>query len=120
MSTPEINTFILGPLENNTYLLNDPSTNQAVVIDPSFEIQILIQFCQDHHIVLSQAWLTHAHYDHFAGIFTIRKAFPNLHTFIHQNDIFLWEKGGPSSLWNLNIVMDFKPDLTAENSSILF
>jgi glyoxylase-like metal-dependent hydrolase (beta-lactamase superfamily II) len=115
----ELKTFTLGPLDNNTYLLSDSTTHQGIVIDPSFEIEILLQFCQDQKINISQVWLTHAHYDHFAGIFTIRKAFPNLHTFLDHRDDFLWKQSGLASLWNLKIIMEFTPDITPRDGTIL-
>jgi glyoxylase-like metal-dependent hydrolase (beta-lactamase superfamily II) len=115
----DVKTFILGPLENNTYLLHDKAAHQAVVIDPSFDIETLIQFCQTQKIIITQVWLTHAHYDHFVGIFALRKIYPDLHTYLHPDDLGLWKKGGLASLWNLNIVMDFSPDILSDDRTKL-
>ena len=107
-----VKTFILGPLQNNTYLLEDTHLHEGIVIDPSFEIEELISFAKEQKIKITRVWLTHAHFDHFAGVFQLRETYPGLSTALHSDDLFLWNQGGLSSLWNLPLNMDFTPDVS--------
>jgi hydroxyacylglutathione hydrolase len=111
----EVKTFVLGPLQNNSYLVIDSDLREAIVVDPSFNVESLIQFAAENQITITEVWLTHAHYDHFAGLFTLRTHFPALKTALHPHDISLWEKGGLSAFWNLKIEADFTPEISLEN-----
>jgi len=64
----EISTFVLGPLQNNVYLLEDPETRRAVIVDPGYESRRLLPLLQEKNLELQAIWLTHAHFDHFAGV----------------------------------------------------
>jgi hydroxyacylglutathione hydrolase len=107
----EIASFILGPVENNTYLVFDNQTHEAVVIDPSFDINILLDYAREHQINITQIWLTHAHYDHFAGVDDLLSAFPNLKIGLHPADRPLFDNGGLSSIMGINATISFTPDL---------
>ncbi len=69
--TLQIETFVLGPIDNNTYLLWDRETREAAVIDPSFEPGVIVKTIQREKLKLTGIWLTHAHFDHYIGIPTI-------------------------------------------------
>jgi hydroxyacylglutathione hydrolase len=104
-------SFILGPVENNTYLVFDSQTHEAVVIDPSFDIDILLDYARDPQINITQIWLTHAHYDHFAGVDGLLAAYPNLKIGLHPADRPLLDSGGMSSIMGINATISFIPDL---------
>jgi len=115
----EIKTFVLGPLDNNSYLVTNPETGEGIVIDPSFDIEILLEFALEKHINITAVWLTHAHYDHFAGLFALRDHFPGLKTAMHPRDTFLWKKGGLASFWNLELEPDFIPEISLQEGMCL-
>jgi hydroxyacylglutathione hydrolase len=68
-------TLSLGPMGNNTYLVAEPSTRQAAVIDPSFEAASVLEAAQENNWQIAAIWLTHAHFDHIAGVETISAAY---------------------------------------------
>jgi glyoxylase-like metal-dependent hydrolase (beta-lactamase superfamily II) len=87
--------FVLGPIDNNTYLLWDDETKQCVVIDPSFEPNPVIEAIQSKHLILSAVWLTHAHFDHIAGINDIIKAaHTEVPVWLHADDRELYKSNG--------------------------
>jgi hydroxyacylglutathione hydrolase len=91
----EIVTFNLGPIENNTYLISDPSSHDAVVIDPSFDIHSVLEQITDLKLRVKNILLTHAHFDHIAGVNELHKALlddPNVG--LHSLDLALWRERG--------------------------
>lgn len=69
----EIDTFVLGPLENNVYLLVEPESKAAVVIDPGYDSQVVVAEIQRRGLALQGMWITHAHFDHIAGIKAVQE-----------------------------------------------
>jgi hydroxyacylglutathione hydrolase len=91
----EISTFILGPFKNNTYLVADTQEGAAVVIDPSFGCTSLLEYVGKRGWSIQEIWLTHAHFDHFAGTGNITSTFePAPPVRLHPLDLDLWRKGG--------------------------
>ena len=89
-------TLTLGPLANNTYILADPQTRRAVVIDPSFEPELILEKAAQEGLQIEAVWLTHAHFDHIAGITGLLAGLsPVPPVALHPADLPLWrEKGG--------------------------
>lgn len=98
--TLEIHTFTLGSLANNTYVLVDPATMLAVIVDPAFDSRHVAQAICSAGWKPFQIWLTHAHFDHTAGIAEIN---PNVQSVlpvgIHPDDLELYKKGGGAELF---------------------
>jgi glyoxylase-like metal-dependent hydrolase (beta-lactamase superfamily II) len=93
-------TFVLGPMDNNTYLLWDDETLQAVVIDPSFEPDPVIEVIRNRNLVLAEIWLTHAHFDHIAGIGILLEAVNNqTAVLLHKDGLELYQSSGMASLF---------------------
>lgn len=91
----EIIRFVLGPLQNNTYLAADTESNQAVIIDPSMGVKQALDEALSRDWKISAVWLTHAHFDHIAGIREIIDATsPDIPVRIHPEDIALYQSGG--------------------------
>jgi hydroxyacylglutathione hydrolase len=91
----EIIPFVLGVMENNTYLVVEPQSKAAVVVDPSFGAGEVLSYAQDKGWQVRQVWLTHAHFDHYAGSQEIAGAFaPHLAVGLHPSDLELWRSGG--------------------------
>ena len=104
--TLTIKTFVLGPLQNNTYLIVDKTSNYATIIDPSIGSNFLIDEINSNKLVLKYIWVTHAHFDHFAGAENLARAFnPQIPIALHSSDISLWSEGGGAKQFGY----DFKP-----------
>jgi hydroxyacylglutathione hydrolase len=91
----EIESFVIGPLQNNTYLVADDQNGTAVVIDPSFDSEAVIELARERKWQIKEIWLTHAHFDHFAGAGVVAAAYqPALPVRLHGDDLGLWRSGG--------------------------
>lgn len=100
----EIIPFVLGVMQNNTYLVGDPQSRTAAVVDPSFEAGEVLVYARENDWRIRQVWLTHAHFDHFAGSEEIAGAFaPPLPVGLHPADLDLWRSGGGSDAFGLQI-----------------
>jgi hydroxyacylglutathione hydrolase len=105
----EIVSLQLGPMENNTYLIADSETKQAAVIDPSFESEAVIQAAESRGWQIVEVWLTHAHFDHIAGVSGIISRFqPPLQVALHPGDLPLWQQAGGARMFGID--MDPGPD----------
>jgi hydroxyacylglutathione hydrolase len=99
-----IHSLVLGPLENNTYLIADKHTRQAAVIDPSFGSEKVVEKLQEHDYRLAEIWLTHAHFDHIAGVQRLQAAFGNdVPVGLHPSDHPLWNRGGDAAMFGFNL-----------------
>jgi hydroxyacylglutathione hydrolase len=104
--------FVLGPLENNTYLIVDTETNEAVVIDPSFESEIVLAEIRQQGWRLTQVWLTHAHFDHIAGVSIIAESTTQpLPVGLHPGDLILWKQYGGAPPFGVKIARGPEPSI---------
>ncbi len=112
--------FVLGPLENNTYLIVDTETNEAVVVDPSFESEIVLAEIRQQGWRLTQVWLTHAHFDHIAGVSTIAESTtPPLPVGLHPGDLILWKQGGGAPPFGIKIERGPEPSIIFSHGQML-
>jgi hydroxyacylglutathione hydrolase len=113
-------TFVLGPIDNNTYLLWDDETRLAVVIDPSFEPAPVIDAIRTQNLTLTSIWLTHAHFDHTAGIpVLLREINENIPVLLHKADLEIYQTGGMASLFGFSIPELPKPGGFLEDGQML-
>jgi glyoxylase-like metal-dependent hydrolase (beta-lactamase superfamily II) len=119
--TLEIQTFVLGPLENNSYLIADSETHLAVVIDPSFDSEQILESARQNGYTLEAIWLTHAHFDHMAGNAALAGAFqPPLPVGLHPQDFDWWENAGGASLFGFHIQPGPHPSISfADRQTLL-
>lgn len=109
--TLEIHTFTLGVLANNTYVLVDPASSLAVVVDPTFDSRHIVQAMQKAGWKPFQIWLTHAHFDHTAGVPEISAMTnPPVPVGLHKDDLALYLAGGFADQFGLT--MDKLPEPT--------
>jgi hydroxyacylglutathione hydrolase len=100
----QIMSFVLGPIENNTFLIYDDVSREAVVIDPSFELNPLINFVILADLKIKYLLITHAHFDHIAGVnqlisdLGIKPAIG-----LHTMDLMLWSNRGGASQYGFHI-----------------
>ena len=93
--TIKVIPFLLGPIENNTFLVFDPSNHAAVVIDPSFDMHPLIGLIQKEGLQVKYILITHAHFDHIAGVNELLENLPIRPTVaLHPGDLDLWKDRG--------------------------
>ena len=108
----KIDKFILGPLENNTYIVRDTVSAQAVVIDPSFNVAEVIDRITEEKLKLQAIWLTHGHFDHFAGVSQLSRAMPYpVDVLLHEKDYPLWEQGGEADLAGCMVDLSAEPNI---------
>lgn len=97
-------TFTLGPLQTNSYLIADEETGQAVLIDPTFESRVILQELQKRQWGLEEIWMTHAHFDHFAGAGMVAQELqPPPVIGLHPADLTLWENDGGAANFGFRI-----------------
>jgi hydroxyacylglutathione hydrolase len=105
-----IQAFVLGQIENNTYLLSDSKTKHAIVIDPAFGIETVIQTMRKQDLQLCAIWITHAHFDHIAGVRQLLQDFgQKIPVFLHKDDLALWEAGGGAPDFGFNFDPKARP-----------
>ncbi len=102
----QIVPFVIGPFQNNTYLVADNQSGSAVVIDPSFESEVVLACAREKQWRIQEIWLTHAHFDHYAGAGLLAGAYrPALPVRLHPDDLDLWRSGGSAR----NFGLEFDP-----------
>jgi hydroxyacylglutathione hydrolase len=107
----QIKKLVLGPFQNNSYLISSSESGECVVIDPAIGSQILIDDIRKDNLKLSQIWITHAHFDHIAGVQKIVNDFGHaIPIYIHPLELQLWEEGGGAK--ELGIEIDLNPAKT--------
>jgi len=116
-----IDTFILGPIDNNTYLLADKTSKEAVLIDPAAPSKKIVEHIKKNNLYLKEIWLTHAHFDHIAGVRWFLKQYgKDVQAAIHKNAVNLWKMGGSAREFGF----DFDPGpppkkLLSDNDKLL-
>lgn len=115
-----ISTFIDGSYANNVYLLADSVTRQAVIIDPSFSPQPALNEAAQKGWQINAVWLTHAHFDHIAGVAMVCAAFqPPLPVGLHPDDLALYQRGGEAKLFGVAISAGPMPSLLFQANQTL-
>jgi hydroxyacylglutathione hydrolase len=102
---PTIQAYILGPFQNNSYLVGDPATHLAALVDPSFGVGVVLAGLTQQGWQLTAIWLTHAHFDHTAGVVEV---LPHLcapgNIALHPLDLALWQQGGAAQTFGFPAV----------------
>lgn len=80
----EMMTLVLGELGTNCYLLGCGG-NSAIAIDIGNDPDKVLAVLQEKQITLEAILLTHGHYDHVAGVETVRSA-TGADVYIHELD----------------------------------
>lgn len=73
--TYKIHTLdVQNNLQNYIWLLEHIPTKTALVVDPT-EAGLVIDYCQQYNLNLTQIWLTHWHKDHIGGVPELQQTF---------------------------------------------
>ena len=100
----KIEHFILGPVETNSFLLIDNDTNETVMIDPAGEGSKIREHLNKCKFNLKEIWLTHAHFDHIAGIpDLIQGLIPQPPIYLHQGDEWLFQNSGGAGWFGIQL-----------------
>jgi glyoxylase-like metal-dependent hydrolase (beta-lactamase superfamily II) len=90
-----IKTYILGQLQNNSYLVRENEGQHAVIVDPAFSAHELIEEIRSELLLIDAIWITHAHFDHIAGVKQIHQSIDqNIPVYLHPADLDLWKRNG--------------------------
>jgi len=73
----------LGPMQNFIYLVGDPQTRKAAVVDPGWEVPRILETLKRDGYQLTQALVTHSHFDHVLGLADLLKEV-DIPVFIHR------------------------------------
>ena len=115
-----IESFILGALGNNSYLLFDTESKEAVVIDPSFNPAPIRSVLEDLGLNLRYILLTHAHFDHIAGVpDLVSSDSPHPIVAIHRLELPLWNRKGEADRFGFILSNLPIPDIFLEDGDIL-
>lgn len=118
--TLQLEVITTGQLGNNVCVLFDETAKKAVVIDPSFEPQPVLQFIQENQLDVESIWLTHGHFDHFAGIEFLNAHLPVKPKLgLHPGDLDLLKDGGGSKHFHIPLPVPDDPDLFFEDQQEL-
>lgn len=96
----DVKRMVLGPVSTNAYLVADRGSRRAVVIDPAAAGQRIYQAAVQEDWKIQAIWLTHAHFDHFAGAGELLKALDDeqVRYGMHPDEMELWQmKGGAAA-----------------------
>ncbi|MCB2209289.1 MBL fold metallo-hydrolase [bacterium] len=106
----EIVRLSLGPLPNNVYLMGDGESGDAVVIDPSYDSRFVLARAESLGWTLRQVWLTHAHFDHLAGVAEIANAFdPPLPVGLHPAGLDWYGAEGGAQQFGMSVEQPPEP-----------
>lgn len=116
----EIVSLELGPLANNTYLLADSASGEAAVIDPAMGSQSVLGAATKRGWKLRFIWLTHAHFDHIAGVQRVACAqVPALPVGLHPLDLPLYRNLGDAAKFGMRIEAGPEPTIRFEHGQAL-
>jgi hydroxyacylglutathione hydrolase len=97
-----IQTYTLGMMDNNAYVLFDTGSRDAVLVDPPFGSEPLAEAIIAGALNLKEIWITHAHFDHIAGVNTVlTKLDPSIPIRLHPADLPLWMARGGADHFGL-------------------
>ncbi|MDE5753544.1 MAG: MBL fold metallo-hydrolase [Oscillospiraceae bacterium] len=96
----EMITLVLGELGTNCYIL-DCGNNQVVAIDIGGTPQKVLNILKTENLNLKAILLTHGHYDHVAGVESVRQA-TGAEVYIHEKDAIMLESGKANLAYQLS------------------
>ncbi len=78
----QVRCFTLGPWMTNCYVV--ALGKRCWIVDAGFDIEPMLDWIERQGLEPVQVILTHAHVDHIAGLWTVRKRWPDIPILIHE------------------------------------
>lgn len=116
----QVKTLVLGPVQTNVHIVWDEGTKDAVVIDPAWDGDVIAGELKQLGLSLKAIWLTHAHFDHFAGTASLLSGLKlDVPIVLNSADLDLWNLDGGAPFFGLRIERGPKPNILVEDGDIL-
>ena len=96
----EMITLVLGELGTNCYIV-DCGNNQVIAIDIGGTPKKVLNILKTQNLNLKAILLTHGHYDHVAGVESVRQA-TGAEVYIHEKDAIMLESGKANLAYQLS------------------
>jgi glyoxylase-like metal-dependent hydrolase (beta-lactamase superfamily II) len=75
MSTPDVRSFTVGPVQENCYIVRaDKVSSRALIVDPGDEPERLLEAADELGVKIEAILLTHTHFDHIGAVAPIARA----------------------------------------------
>ena len=87
----EIVCLTVGEIATNCYLVSDESSREALIIDPGEEGDFISTNILENKLIPKAILLTHGHFDHCLAVLDLKLNF-DIPIYLHQKDLFLYEK----------------------------
>ncbi|MCA9291711.1 MAG: MBL fold metallo-hydrolase [Phycisphaerales bacterium] len=85
MQTPRIDTFCLGDFQSNSFVVTVPGAGDGCwIVDCGQDPEPLIEHVRARGLRVEAILLTHAHYDHIAGLDEVREALGPMPVWLHE------------------------------------
>ncbi len=75
-----VETLVLGEFQTNCYIVTAQSSKTAMIIDAPEPAEPIIEYLKKTDLTPEVVVITHAHFDHIAGVSALQAAFPELKT----------------------------------------
>lgn len=82
-----IKKFVLGSAQMNSFLIEH--NDEIMIIDPGENIEKVIDYLEESNLQLTRILITHAHFDHVAGLTILRNRYPKAKAYIAQAEMEL-------------------------------
>lgn len=73
-----VETLVLGEFETNCYIVTSEGCERALIVDAPAPAQAVIEYLRGTSLMPELLVITHAHFDHIAGIPDLKDSFPEL------------------------------------------
>ncbi len=79
-----IETINVTPICQHCRVLWCDKTMEASVVDPGGSAEKIIEVIKEKNLNLQSIWLTHSHFDHCGGVYTLKEKFNDIKLFGHS------------------------------------
>ena len=101
-------------MDQNAYIVNLDGSSECVVIDPGMSGGEVVAALESQQLKPVAILCTHGHFDHIWGVDALRKAFPDVPTYIGAKDADKFEN--PSG--NLSVDFDIPTSIPAAEKTV--
>jgi hydroxyacylglutathione hydrolase len=114
-----IKKFIIGSLDNNCFVIVDEASKECLITDPGDEPDRILDFIHENDLKVKYIVCTHAHFDHVAAVYDIKKDTDAL-VVLHKDDLELYRSTkDQAATWGFDIDPQPEPDvLVSEGDKI--